>query len=149
MSHILRMFINESLTPRPNKNRSVDDLVKDGYTLPQAKYIYRNIKDMQDMKSPGIEHIKNNIDQYEQLSGLPREIFRVVPKGEQIYPGDFVFDSNEGAIAYREHHGFIRGSPEIVSMTVKSEDLRHPDIGKITSGRYGNEFIYVPVEDTK
>ena len=83
------------------------------------------------------------------MTGPPREIFRVVPKGEQIYPGDFVFDTNDAAIAYREHYGFIRGAPEIVSMVVKSEDLRHPDTGKITSDRYGNEFIYIPVEDTK
>ncbi len=143
--NLLREYIRGLLIEagRQNRMRSVEDLVGSGYTEKQAEYIHRNISDMQDVKSPGVDHVLANPEKFPIVGGGQVEIFRVVPRGMKIEPGDFVFDSISAAENYRDRHGFKRGAPEIVSMRVSGEDLRISDVPN-SSPDYGNEYIYLP-----
>lgn len=61
-----------------------------------------------------------------KISGDSFTVYRVVPKGAGIEPGDFVFDNKKMAQDFLDEYGDARGLSEIKTTKVTKEDLALP-----------------------
>ena len=121
------------------EGEGVVKLIEQGYTKEQAEFIQQNRVDMIDRKSPTIQEVLDNPQDYPVLGETGKiAVFRVSEKGGKLTVGKYVFDSKEKAEAFREEFGFIRGQPNIIEKVVDKSDLRKTqDAG---------EYIFFPVK---
>lgn len=77
-----------------------------------------------------------------KVSGEPFTVYRVVPKGAGISPGDFVFDNKQFADDFLKKYGKERGLAEVKTMRVTKSDLLLPEHWE--GGTTEGEFIYAP-----
>lgn len=123
-----------------------EDLLGQGYTEAQADYLLRKQEDraagFADASSWTPERLAEEGGNYPRLSDAegdgPVTVYRAVPKGKRITPGDYVFTSRADAEAFVEEYGRQRGQPEIVSASVTKADLIIPSAASPT------EAIFAP-----
>ena len=75
------------------------------------------------------------------------KIYRLVPEGGSINPGDYIFLNKSSAEKFLKDYGVKRGQTKLVTVdNVSSKDLLLPDIAhRIQNSKYKyDEFIYAP-----